>query len=208
MEWNGKGDATLSTGHIHPQDSDLAGADDLSANWEDKSQTSWCPTSWCHVSSKPCLSEVKLEIEIGLHMISTQVMSRAWPPALIIATCLLFVLIRLHPPSLNISLEEPLPETNPPISSDPVSTLAGLAAIAPPVPINESCLRPPLPLVPACLDSAFSGEALIRPRKLALMLLFGFEVDTLEIHLREAADMVDVIFLVESTATHHGVRCC
>ena len=47
---------------------------------------------------------------------------------------------------------------------------------------------------------------MIRPRKLALMLLLGFEVDTLEIHLREAADLVDVIFLVESTSTHHGVR--
>ena len=40
VEWNGKSDATLSTGHIHPQDSALAGADDLSANWEDQSQTS------------------------------------------------------------------------------------------------------------------------------------------------------------------------
>jgi len=138
-------------------------------------------------------------------MISSQVMSRFWPLALFIATFLLFVLIR-HPQSLNISLEVPLPETSPPISSDPVSTLAGLGAIAPPVPINESCLRPPLPRVPACMDSAFSGEPLIRPRKLALMLLLGFEVDTLEIHLREAVDMVDVIFLVESTTTHHGTK--
>ena len=56
------------------------------------------------------------------------------------------------------------------------------------------------------MDSAFSGQPLVRPRKLVLMLLLGFEVDTLEIHLREAADMVDVVFLVESTATHHGVR--
>ena len=40
MEFDGKGDATLSTGHIHPQDFALAGADDLSANWEDQSQTS------------------------------------------------------------------------------------------------------------------------------------------------------------------------
>ena len=138
-------------------------------------------------------------------MISSQVMSRLWPSALFITTCLFFVVIR-HRRSLNISLEVSLPETNPPISSDPVSTLAGLAALAPPAPINESCLRPPLPLAPACMDSAFSGEPLIRPRKLVLMLLLGFEVDTLEIHLREAADMVDVIFLVESTATHHGVR--
>ena len=132
-------------------------------------------------------------------------MSRLLPPALFISTCLLFVVIR-HRRSLNISLEVPLPETNPPISSDPVSTLAGLAALAPPVPINESCLRPPLPPVPACMDSAFSGQPLVRPRKLVLMLLLGFEVDTLEIHLREAVDMVDVVFLVESTVTHHGVR--
>ena len=40
MELDGKSDATLSTGHIHPQDFALAGADDLSANWEDQSQTS------------------------------------------------------------------------------------------------------------------------------------------------------------------------
>ena len=106
-------------------------------------------------------------------MISSQVMPRFWPPALFVATCLLFVVIQ-HRPRLNISFEVPLPETSPPISSDPVSTLAGLAAIAPPVPINESCLRPPLPRLPACMDSAFSGEPLIRPRKLALMLLLGF----------------------------------
>ena len=138
-------------------------------------------------------------------MTSLQNMSRAWPAAFIIAASALFVLIQ-HRSRLAFSFEEPLPQTSPPISSDPVSTLAGLAALAPPAPINESCPRPPLPRVPACLDSAFSGEALTRPRKLALMLLLGFEVDTLEIHLREAADLVDVIFLVESTSTHHGVR--
>ena len=138
-------------------------------------------------------------------MTSLQNMSRAWPAAFIIAASALFVLIQ-HRSRLAFSFEEPLPQTSPPISKDPVSTLAGLAALAPPAPINESCPRPPLPRVPACLDSAFSGEALIRPRKLALMLLLGFEVDTLEIHLREAVGLVDVIFLVESTSTHHGVR--
>jgi hypothetical protein len=43
-----------------------------------------------------------------------------------------------------------------------------------------------------------------QPRKLALMLLFGFEADTLEIHLRELHDLVDVVFLVEAARTHRG----
>jgi len=34
------------------------------------------------------------------------------------------------------------------------------------------------------------------------MLLFSFEVDTLEITLHEVLDLVDVVFLVESTLTH------
>ena len=42
VELDGKSDATLSTGHINPQDSALAGAGDLSAYWEDQSQTSTC----------------------------------------------------------------------------------------------------------------------------------------------------------------------
>ena len=31
-------------------------------------------------------------------------------------------------------------------------------------------------------------------------------MDTLEVQLRESADLVDVIFIVEATVTHHGVR--
>jgi len=30
-------------------------------------------------------------------------------------------------------------------------------------------------------------------------------VDTLEVQLREVVDLVDVIFIVEATVTHHGV---
>ena len=37
------------------------------------------------------------------------------------------------------------------------------------------------------------------------MILFSFEVDTLEIALREQQDMVDTIFLVESSLSHKGV---
>ena len=37
------------------------------------------------------------------------------------------------------------------------------------------------------------------------MILFGFEVDTLEIALREQLGLVDKLFIVESSVTHKGV---
>ena len=37
------------------------------------------------------------------------------------------------------------------------------------------------------------------------MLLFSFEVDTLEIALREQQDLFDKIFIVEATTTTKGV---
>ena len=37
------------------------------------------------------------------------------------------------------------------------------------------------------------------------MMLFSFEVDTLEISLREQHDWVDMIFIVEATTTTKGV---
>ena len=37
------------------------------------------------------------------------------------------------------------------------------------------------------------------------MMIFSFEVDTLEVALKEQQDMVDKIFIVESSATHKGV---
>ena len=95
---------------------------------------------------------------------------------------------------------------NPPLSDNPVTSLAALAAFPPSVPPNLSCRPPNLPSNPTCNDTAFSGHQLQKPRKLALMLMFGFEVDTLEVQLREVADVVDVVFIVEATVTHHGVR--
>ena len=38
------------------------------------------------------------------------------------------------------------------------------------------------------------------------MVLFAFEVDTLEIALMQQQDLVDKIFIVESSASHKGVR--
>ena len=50
-----------------------------------------------------------------------------------------------------------------------------------------------------------SGELLENPRKIILMIMFSFEVDTLEVALKEQQDLVDKIFIVESSATHKGV---
>ena len=69
------------------------------------------------------------------------------------------------------------------------------------------CLPPPLPTVPMCHgETGLTGDILDRPRKVVLMILFSFEVDTLEIALREQCELVDKIFLVESTYTHQGVE--
>ena len=38
-----------------------------------------------------------------------------------------------------------------------------------------------------------------------MMMLFGFEADTIEIALHEQLDLVDKIFVVEATVTHKGV---
>ena len=38
------------------------------------------------------------------------------------------------------------------------------------------------------------------------MFLFSFEVDTLEIALKEQQDMLEKVFLVESSLSHKGVR--
>ena len=102
--------------------------------------------------------------------------------------------------------DDPIPQLSPPLSKDAVTSLAALAAIPPPVPPSPMCQPPPLPSLASCTDQAFSGQLLAKPRKLALMLLFGFEVDTLEIQLRECHDLVDVIFMVEATVSHRGVR--
>lgn len=93
---------------------------------------------------------------------------------------------------------------NPPLSDDPIPSLAAVASLPPPAPSNTSCSPPPLPPLPSCSDPAFTGKVLPTRRKIVHMILFGFEVDTLEIQLREAADLVDHYFIVEATLTHKG----
>ena len=59
---------------------------------------------------------------------------------------------------------------------------------------------------PSCSHQpGLTGEILVKPRKIVLMILFSFEVDTLEIALQEQQDLVDKIFIVESSASHKGV---
>jgi hypothetical protein len=94
---------------------------------------------------------------------------------------------------------------SPPLSDAPIPSLAAVASLPPPAAPAPACLAPPpLPAPPACTDTAFTGELLPQRRKIVHMILFAFEVDTLEIQLREAADLVDHYFLVEATLTHKG----
>ena len=59
---------------------------------------------------------------------------------------------------------------------------------------------------PTCgTETGFTGRRRNKKVSIILMMLFSFEVDTLEISLRETHDVVDHIFIVESSRTHRGV---
>ena len=55
-------------------------------------------------------------------------------------------------------------------------------------------------------QTSSSGPILNKKRKIILLILFGFEVDTLEIALHEQLEFVDKVFIVESSLTHKGVK--
>jgi hypothetical protein len=87
-----------------------------------------------------------------------------------------------------------------------VAGLARVGRVPPPAPANSTCGPPALPQRPVCSGaSAFNGTCLSSPRRIACMMQLGFESDTLEIALREVVDVVDVVFLVESTRFHNAV---
>ena len=93
-----------------------------------------------------------------------------------------------------------------PLSDSPIPSLSHLASLPPPAPPPAHCSAPKLPRLPSCQGQpGLTGARLASPRRLVLMILFSFEVDTLEIALREMIDIVDVIFLVEATKSHKGV---
>ena len=92
------------------------------------------------------------------------------------------------------------------IYQDLIYILANISSLPPPAAASSSCSPPVLPSTPDCSgQTGLTGEIMKHPRRVALMILFGFEVDTLEIALREQHQMVDKVFLVESTKTHKGV---
>ena len=60
--------------------------------------------------------------------------------------------------------------------------------------------------IPTCSGQpGLTGKRLDVPRKIVLLFLFGFEADILEIALKQQHDLVDKIFLVESSQSHRGV---
>eukprot|EP00894_Picocystis_sp_ML_P001347 jgi/Pico_ML_1/51864/g2688.t1 len=92
----------------------------------------------------------------------------------------------------------------PPPKTQLLDALALVASLPPSHPINQSCTPPPLDPQPTCTGgTGFTGTPLPSPRRIVHMALLGFETDTLEILLREEVDVVDVIFLVESTRSHN-----
>ena len=106
-----------------------------------------------------------------------------------ISSCSWLVSASCLPPSLLtrsvVPLPSPLPRT--------VST-----TITPDYKVGSHCDCP-------VSTKSCEGPRLDTPRQLVLMILFGFEVDTLEIALREQMELVDKIFVVESNFTHKGV---
>ena len=88
-----------------------------------------------------------------------------------------------------------------------INMLTNAVSIEPLHAVHKSCGASSIsPEMPSCHgQSALSGKLLEKPRKIVLMLMFGFEVDTLEIALKQQQDLVDKIFLIESSYTHRGV---
>ena len=126
---------------------------------------------------------------------------------LLITVIITLSLIKNNTEIVEVQFSEVLPpETELEFSSDAILSLARLSLIPPPAPVSSSCRPPALPPVPSCQDNtALTGHYRAKRRRLVLMMLFSFEVDTLEISLREQHDWVDMIFIVEATTTTKGV---
>ena len=73
-----------------------------------------------------------------------------------------------------------IPCFNPPLSDNPIFSLAAVASLNPTSPPNSSCNAaatiPPTLLVAPCKDPAFTGKLLQRRRRIIHVILFGFEV--------------------------------
>ena len=126
--------------------------------------------------------------------------------SLVITVIITLSLIRNNNEVVDFQLSEiSPPDSELEFSSNSILSLAKLAVLAPPAPVSSSCSPPVLPPVPSCQGhTALTGHYRAKRRRLVLMMLFSFEVDTLEISLREQHDFVDMIFIVEATTTTKG----
>jgi len=106
------------------------------------------------------------------------------------------------------------PHENARVVSDYIETVSVFAMKEPLVEINQDTCKSPPPLPdPSLIDcrkypnASFTGLRREKPVRVVHMVLFGFDVDVLEIHLRELYDVVDYFFILESTRTQlNGVR--
>ena len=91
-----------------------------------------------------------------------------------------------------------------------INQLSAYIIKEPIIPINASCSQPPF-VNPSKINcslypNAFTGRKRNSTARVAHLIQFGFDVDVLEIHLREIYDVVDYIFIIESTRSHLGFR--
>jgi len=68
---------------------------------------------------------------------------------------------------------------------------------------NVSCRPAPMPDHVDCQRPGFPGSPRAAPVKIGHAIQFGFDIDTLEIHLHELYDVVDKFFIVEMTTPHN-----
>ena len=75
--------------------------------------------------------------------------------------------------------------------------LSKVASIAPEEKENTTCLPEELPPHGQvfCVDQGLTGKLLEKPRKVFVVCYMSFEIDVLEIVLREQADVVEKFFI-------------
>ena len=94
------------------------------------------------------------------------------------------------------------------LMKDAIDTLTPLI-VAAPRHNNASCVvsnNPPQPF--SCIEhpTVFAAEKRQVPNKLALVIQFGYDIDSLEIALHQYWGLVDKVFLLESTCNHQGIQ--
>jgi hypothetical protein len=96
------------------------------------------------------------------------------------------------------------------LKRDLLHVLVEYATLEPFIPANTSCNPPPLPAVTAEMcalhPTAFQPGVRATPAKVAHLIQFGMDADTLEVLINELYDVVEYIFITESVRTHLGME--